>query len=115
MKKQITVLFAGGIGSGKSTVLGYIQELYGIPVFYSDYEAKELYKDRKILAHVNKIVGGGIITKDGTLDKAALAKIIFNDANKKKKLEDDNKVWQTMNYVKNPLDSKDSKNRYLAV
>ena len=34
---------------------------------------------------------------------------------KKKKLETDNKVWQTMNYVKNPLDSKDSKNRYLAV
>jgi hypothetical protein len=34
---------------------------------------------------------------------------------KKKKLEDDNKVWQTMNYVKNPLDSSDSKNRYMAV
>lgn len=87
MKKQITVLFTGGIGSGKTTILGYLQEHYGIPVFYSDYEAKALYTDPKILAHVNKIVGGGIITEYGSLDKAALAKIIFSDADKKKKLE----------------------------
>lgn len=34
---------------------------------------------------------------------------------KKKKLEAENKVWQTMNNVKNPLDIPDSKNRYMAV
>jgi hypothetical protein len=34
---------------------------------------------------------------------------------KKKKLEAENKVWQTMNNVKNPLDIPDSKNRYMPV
>lgn len=40
------------------------------------------------MARVDEIVGGGIILDDGTLNKPALAKIIFNDAEKKKQLED---------------------------
>ena len=86
--KQKTILLTGGIGSGKTTVAKYLNERYGIPVFYSDDEAKKLYHDPKILARVDEIVGGGIILDDGTLNKPALAKIIFNDAEKKKQLED---------------------------
>ena len=86
--KQKIVLLTGGIGSGKTTVAKYLNERYGIPVFYSDDEAKKLYDDPKILARVDEIVGGGIILDDGTLNKPALAKIIFNDAEKKKQLED---------------------------
>ena len=86
--KQKIVLLTGGIGSGKTTVAKYLNERYGIPVFYSDDEAKKLYHDPKILARVDEIVGGGIILDDGTLNKPALAKIIFNDAEKKKQLED---------------------------
>lgn len=88
MKKPKVVLITGYIGSGKTIVADYLSERYKIPVFCSDYEAKQLYNDPEILAHTNEIVGGGIISDDGTVNKVALANIIFNDANKKKQLED---------------------------
>lgn len=85
--KQKVVLITGGIGSGKTTIARYINEYYGIPVFYSDDEAKKLYFDPKILAEISKLLGENIISKDGSLDKKALANIIFNDEEKKLKLE----------------------------
>ena len=85
--KKITLLITGGIGSGKTTVAKYLTETYGIPVFYSDTEAKKLYEDPEILAQVNEIVGGGIISGDGKLDKKALAGIIFNDESKRQQVE----------------------------
>ena len=85
--KQIALLLTGGIGSGKTTVAKYLSERYGIPVFYSDEEAKRLYDDPKFLSQVNEIVGGGIIASDGTLDKKALAAIIFSDETKKQQVE----------------------------
>ena len=85
--KKITILITGGIGSGKSTVARYLNEFFGIPVFQSDIEAKKLYENMEILAEINNIVGGGIITKDGKLEKKALASIIFNDSEMLKKVE----------------------------
>ena len=86
--KKIVVLITGYIGSGKTIVANYLSERYGIPVFNSDDEAKQLYNDPIILASVNEIVGGSIISDDGTLDKVSLGKIIFNDSDKKKQLEE---------------------------
>lgn len=85
--KKISILITGGIGSGKTTIAKYLSERYGIPVFYSDDEAKRLYDDPKFLSKVNEIVGGGIITSDGILDKKALAEIIFSDETKKQQVE----------------------------
>lgn len=85
--KQITLLLTGGIGSGKTTVAKYLSERYGIPVFYSDQEAKNLYDDPEFLSQVNEIVGGGIIASDGTLDKKTLAEIIFSEETKKQQVE----------------------------
>lgn len=85
--KKITLLLTGGIGSGKTTVAKYLTEAYGIPVFYSDDEAKKLYDDPQILAEISKLLGENIISQDGSLDKKALANIIFNDDAKKLKLE----------------------------
>jgi len=87
MEKPIEILIAGDIGSGKTTFAGYLTELYKIPVFNSDKEAKKIYRDQKILANINEIVGGGIIKEDGTLNNMALATIIFNDDLKRQKLE----------------------------
>ena len=85
--KQITLLLTGYIGSGKTITAKYISECYGIPVFDSDEEAKRLYDDPKFLSQVNEIVGGGIIASDGTLNKKALAEIIFSDETKKQQVE----------------------------
>lgn len=68
----------GGIGSGKTTVCK-IFELLGIPVFYADAEAKKLYDDAAIKSKVVKLFGKKILGKDGKVDKAKLASIIFND------------------------------------
>jgi pantetheine-phosphate adenylyltransferase len=84
---QKTVLITGGIGSGKTTIARYINEYYGIPVFYSDIEAKKLYNDPQILAEISKLLGENIVSSDGSLDKKVLANIIFNDEEKKLKLE----------------------------
>jgi len=85
--EQKTVLITGGIGSGKTTIARYIHEYYGIPIFYSDDETKKLYEDPQILAEISKLLGENIISQDGSLDKKALANIIFNDEAKKLKLE----------------------------
>ena len=86
MKKKV-ILVTGRIGAGKSEVLAYLNKTFGIPVFNCDIEAKRLYENKDILAEVSNIVGGGIITKDGELDKKALATVIFSDPEKLKKVE----------------------------
>ncbi|MBI4929616.1 MAG: dephospho-CoA kinase [Bacteroidetes bacterium] len=68
----------GGIGSGKTTVCK-IFELFGVPVFYADVEAKKLYDDTKIKSKVIKLFGNKILAKDQTIDKRKLAAIVFND------------------------------------
>lgn len=73
----------GGIGSGKSTVARIFEEL-GVPVFYADVVAKELYNDPNILAQVAEILEAPDLAQ--RFDKALMASIIFNDEEKRKKI-----------------------------
>ena len=68
----------GGIGSGKTTVCK-IFELLGVPVFYSDDEAKKLYDDVKIKSKVVKLFGNKILNQNRSIDKKKLAEIIFSN------------------------------------
>ena len=68
----------GNIGCGKSWICALF-EAKGIPVFYSDYEAKQLYCRDEIKAIMKARFGKEIYLPDGTLDKARLSKLIFND------------------------------------
>lgn len=68
----------GGIGSGKTTVCK-IFELLGIPVFYADEEAKQLYKDPKIRAKVIQLFGEQILNVDQEIDKAKLGQLVFSN------------------------------------
>lgn len=68
----------GNIGCGKSWICALF-EAKGIPVFYSDYEAKQLYFRDEIKAIMKARFGKEIYLPDGTLDKARLSKLIFND------------------------------------
>jgi dephospho-CoA kinase len=68
----------GGIGSGKTSVCKVFSVL-GIPVFSADSEAKKIMEtDENIIDHINKIAGTDLY-KSGSLDRAMLAKMIFND------------------------------------
>lgn len=76
----------GGIGSGKSTV-ARIFETLGYQVYYADDRAKALYtEDPAVRKAVEKLFGKDIYTADGTLDRARLAGIVFNDPEQLKAL-----------------------------
>ena len=68
----------GGIGSGKSTVARVFGVL-GIPVFNADEESKRsLREDEAVRRAVIAAFGDGIYS-NGELDRAALARIVFED------------------------------------
>lgn len=72
-----TVGLTGGIGSGKTTVAKLFEEL-GIPVYYSDDEAKKLYENPDIQHRITEVTGPGLFT-GGQLDRALLAQYLFAD------------------------------------
>jgi dephospho-CoA kinase len=78
---MLKVGLTGGIGSGKSTVTR-VFEVLGIPVYSSDASAKRLMnQDRELIKGI-KTAFGEQAYKDGQLDRAYLAAIVFNDKNK---------------------------------
>ena len=77
-KPRIRLGVTGGIGSGKSSVCRVFNVL-GIPVFYSDSEAKAIMNnDLSVRSKINAIAGKDLFL-NGNLDREELAKIIFND------------------------------------
>lgn len=82
MKKQVNSVFklgiTGGIGSGKSTVCK-VFSILGIPVFSADYEARQIMdNEQSVKTEINSAVGKDMY-ENGSLDRAELARIIFND------------------------------------
>ncbi len=77
----------GGVGCGKSTVLHLIKKHANAYIIMADDVAKSLYTSGSSL--VNDIAdefGAACINSDGSVNKTALADIIFSDENKRKKL-----------------------------
>ncbi len=71
----------GGVGSGKSEVLRYLEDEYGAYVCQMDETAKELQRSgtdcfRQIVAHF----GERVVGSDGELDRAELGRIVFGDS-----------------------------------
>ena len=86
----------GGIGAGKSTAADVLRKL-GIPVLDMDAVAADLMKPgtdvfatkpgTDVFATIAAEFGPGVINPDGTLNRKALAGIIFTDADRRKRLE----------------------------
>lgn len=69
----------GGIGSGKSTVAEMFDDL-GAVIIDADALARQLMEPgEEVLAKTVEEFGAGILHEDGTLDRVALAGIIFGD------------------------------------
>jgi dephospho-CoA kinase len=84
----ITVAVTGGIGAGKSTVSASLAER-GAVVIDSDRLARDVVaRGTPGLAAVAERFGTGVMAADGTLDRAALAAIVFVDPIARKALED---------------------------
>lgn len=74
----------GGIGSGKTTVANYFQEM-GVPVYIADDGAKRVMQSKNILAEVKSAIGGNVFDGE-VLDRAKLAQVVFNDREQLAKL-----------------------------
>ena len=84
---MLVVALTGGIGSGKSTVSTRFEEL-GVPVIDSDLIAREqVAPGSPALWEIQERFGPAVIQPDGTLDRAALRKLVFDNPKKRKQLE----------------------------
>lgn len=83
----LIVGLTGGIGSGKSTVAAAFGQL-GIDTVDADRASRAVVEPgMPALDSIAEHFGKDIIQDDGTLDRAALRKIVFSDSGKKAWLE----------------------------
>ena len=75
MKK---IAITGNIGSGKSWVSQLFENI-GVPVFYSDFEAKRLYYRIDIRTSMTLRFGDAVYLPNGQLNKPYLSSLIFSD------------------------------------
>jgi len=84
---QVRVGLTGGIASGKSTVSAILREL-GAVVIDADALAREVVeRGTPGLAAVVEQFGPGLLTAEGDLDRAAMAALVFEDPEARKRLE----------------------------
>ena len=85
---MIIIGITGSIGMGKSNIT-LILKFFGIPTYDSDRSVKELLKEDFIIRVIKKKWPNCIINnkKKEKIDKEELSKIIFDNSNERKKLE----------------------------
>ncbi len=81
---MLLVGLTGGIGAGKSTVAVLLAE-YGAVIVDADQIARDLQTPGSpVLDRMAERFGGHIIRDDGSLDRAAVAAIVFGDSDEAK-------------------------------
>ncbi len=83
MKRKIAV--TGGIGSGKSTFLGYVRKA-GYPIFSCDEIYKEIVRSASYVEKIAQVFPDCV--KDSFIDKAKLAAVVFQDEEKRRLLNE---------------------------
>ncbi|MBO6515862.1 MAG: dephospho-CoA kinase [Bacteroidia bacterium] len=79
MTKHLKIGITGGIGSGKTTVCSIFEHL-GVPVYNADVRAKQLMQESEDLRKKLRLAfGWDVYNKNDELDRAYLAKIVFNN------------------------------------
>lgn len=68
----------GGIGCGKTTVLECFRKM-GVPCFMADKQGAACYEDSAFVAALRGLMGEEVMRADGTVDKQAVARIVFAD------------------------------------
>jgi dephospho-CoA kinase len=77
----------GGVGMGKSTAAGFFSQL-GARIIDTDQLAHELVEPgQPALTEIQAEFGGHLIAADGQLKREELARLVFSDAQARKKLE----------------------------
>jgi len=77
----------GGIGSGKSTVARLLAER-GARVADADRIVAELYGPGELARRIGERFGAGVLTPDGSVDRAALGRVVFDSPGARRDLEE---------------------------
>ena len=79
--KMLVVGLTGNIGCGKSS-LSEIFLSEDIKIIDADIIARQIYDDEKLLNKIYDVFGTDIRNNDGSLNRKALGRIVFNDDEK---------------------------------
>lgn len=83
---MILVGLTGGIGSGKSTVSSMLADK-GAVVIDADAIVREVQEPGSpVISRLAETFGDSVVSEDGSLDRQAVAQIVFNDPDALKKL-----------------------------
>lgn len=77
----------GGIGSGKSTVAGILQELGATIVDADAISRSTTAAGGSAIAEIRMLFGDALVDSNGALDRAKMRDLVFSDTLAKKKLE----------------------------
>jgi dephospho-CoA kinase len=84
--RTVRIGITGPIGCGKSTVAGMLAE-HGAVVIDADRLVRDVYEDAAVREAVAQRFGPDIQSPDGSIDRRALARIVFDDAGALRDLE----------------------------
>ena len=84
--KPLVIGLLGGIGSGKSTVAGILEEL-GCRVSNADAIVRDLLDEQEISDALQSWWGPEVIGQDGRVDRQRIAGIVFEDPAQRTRLE----------------------------
>jgi len=85
---MLMVGLTGGIGAGKSAVAGRLKELGAVLVDADALARAALAPGTDALAEVVAMFGADLVGPDGTLDRAALGRRVFDDDAARRRLEE---------------------------
>lgn len=78
MSSPLKIGLTGCIGCGKTTVLQLFRQM-GVPCFIADEVAAGYYDDPQFVAQVADLLGQQVVRPDGSVDKQAVAQIVFSN------------------------------------
>lgn len=94
MQKKKIIGITGGVGAGKSSVLEILRTKFKVRVILADLAAHDLMEPgSEGLKKVTEALGTGFLDADGSVDRKALAELIFHNE----------KALATMNRIIHPL------------
>jgi dephospho-CoA kinase len=85
--RPVAVAITGGIGAGKSEALKAFAR-HGAAVVSSDQIVHELLEHEEVKQAVVQRLGHGVVAPDGSLDRGAIAAVVFNDREALARLEE---------------------------
>ena len=84
---MLRIALTGGIGRGKSAVTDHLRALGATVLDADEFSHQVTAKGGKALERIGEAFGPGVLTPDGSLDRAALRQLVFDDATARAQLE----------------------------